>query len=191
MDKMGKNVYNGREKEGKSLKKLIIINCTMGVGKSSTSQELMKLLPNSVFLDGDWCWNSYPFNPNEETKTMVMDNITYLLNNFLSCSAYEHIIFCWVMHKEEVLRNVLSRLKGDFQVFCFSLVCSEQALVLRLFGDVAVGTRREDVIERSVPRLQNYWDMDTEKIDVTYISALEAAELIENRVKLGQGQMNR
>ena len=179
------------EKEGTSLKKLIIINGTMGVGKSSTSQELMKLLPNSVFLDGDWCWNSYPFNPNEETKTMVMDNITYLLNNFLSCSAYEHIIFCWVMHKEEILRNVLSRLKGDFQVFCFSLVCSEQALVLRLFGDVAVGARREDVIERSVPRLQNYWDMDTEKIDVTYISALEAAELIENRVKLGQGQMNR
>ena len=28
-------MYNGREKEGKSLKKLIIINGTMGVGKSS------------------------------------------------------------------------------------------------------------------------------------------------------------
>ena len=120
---------------------------------------------------------------------MVMDNISYLLNNFLSCSAYEHIIFCWVMHKEEVLRDVLSRLKGEFQAFCFSLVCSEQALVLRLFGDVAVGTRMEDVIERSVPRLQNYWDMDTEKIDVTYISALEAAKLIENRVRHGQGEM--
>lgn len=185
---MGKNVYNGREKEGKSLKKLIIINGTMGVGKSSTSQELMKLLPNSVFLDGDWCWTSYPFTPTEETKSMVMDNITHLLNNFLSCSAYEHIIFCWVMHKEEILRQVLSRLKGDFQAYCFSLVCSEQALVLRLFGDVAEGTRMEDIIERSVPRLQNYWDMDTEKIDVTSISALEAAMLIQRRVEKGQGR---
>ncbi len=176
-------------KGGASLKKLIIINGTMGVGKSSTSQELMKLLPNSVFLDGDWCWTSYPFAPNEETKEMVMDNITYLLNNFLSCSSYEHVIFCWVMHKEEILKQVLARLKGEFQAFCFSLVCSEQALVLRLFGDVAVGTRMEDIIERSVPRLQRYWDMDTEKIDVTHISALEAARLIEKRVQNGQGQM--
>lgn len=81
------------------MKKLIIINGTMGVGKTTTSLELQKILPQNVFLDGDWCWSMEPFVVNDETKTMVMNNITYLLNNFIRCSEYENIIFCWVMHE--------------------------------------------------------------------------------------------
>ncbi len=35
------------------MKKLILINGTMGVGKTATSNALLQLLPQSVFLDGD------------------------------------------------------------------------------------------------------------------------------------------
>ena len=70
----------------------------MGVGKTSVSQCLKRELPNAVFLDGDWCWDADPFLVTEETKEMVIDNICYLLNHFIQCSAYENIIFCWVMH---------------------------------------------------------------------------------------------
>ncbi|WP_245249283.1 AAA family ATPase [Vagococcus allomyrinae] len=35
------------------MKKLILIGGTMGIGKTTISQELKHLLPNSVFLDGD------------------------------------------------------------------------------------------------------------------------------------------
>jgi len=59
------------------MKNLIIIGGTMGVGKSSTCRELQKLLPKNVFLDGDWCWSAEPFVVTDETKTMVMDNITH------------------------------------------------------------------------------------------------------------------
>lgn len=52
-----------------------------------------KDLPNSVFLDGDWCWDADPFQVTEETKEMVMQNICCLLNNFLHCTAYENVIF--------------------------------------------------------------------------------------------------
>ena len=65
----------------------------MGVGKTTTSKELQKLLPKNVLLDGDWCWNSSPFIVTEETKSMVLDNISYLLNRFIECSEYENIIF--------------------------------------------------------------------------------------------------
>ena len=37
------------------MKKLIIINRTMGVGKTTTCLELQKLMPKNMFLYGDWC----------------------------------------------------------------------------------------------------------------------------------------
>ena len=60
----------------------------------------------------------------------------------------------------------------------FSIVCSEQRLISRITKDINQGIRKNDVIERSVPRLNNYFQMDTRKIDVSYISAKEAAEII-------------
>ena len=76
------------------MKKLFLIGGTMGIGKSTVSQFLKYKLPNSVFLDGDWCWDAHPFLVTEETKEMVMQNICLMLNNFLKCSAYENVIFC-------------------------------------------------------------------------------------------------
>jgi adenylate kinase family enzyme len=161
------------------MKNLIFINGTMGVGKTTISKELQKLLPNCIFLDGDWCWDMSPFIVTDETKKMVLDNISYLLNNFISCSEYKNIIFCWVMHEESILDDVLSRLnKDDCIIHKFSIVCSEQTLISRITKDINQGIRKNDVIERSVPRLNNYFQMDTRKIDVSYISAKEAAEII-------------
>lgn len=49
---------------------------------------------------GDWCWDMSPFIVTNETKKMVLDNISYLLNNFICCSGYKNIMFCWVMHEQ-------------------------------------------------------------------------------------------
>lgn len=155
----------------------------MGVGKTATSKELQKMLPNCVFLDGDWCWDMSPFIVTDETKKMVVDNIGYLLNNFISCSEYENIIFCWVMHEQSILDDVLSRLnKHNCILYKFSIVCSEQSLISRITKDIEQGIRKNDVIERSVPRLKNYYEMDTKKIDVSKISAKETAETIYKRI---------
>lgn len=165
------------------MKNLIFINGTMGIGKTTTSKELQKLLPKCVFLDGDWCWDMSPFIITDEIKDMVIDNISYLLNNFISCTEYENIIFCWVMHEQRILDDVLSRLnKHDCILYKFSIVCSEKSLIARITGDIRQGIRSQDVIKRSVPRLCNYYKMDTEKIDVSEISAKQAAEIIYKRV---------
>lgn len=161
------------------MKNLIFINGTMGVGKTTISKELQKMLPNCAFLDGDWCWCMSPFIVTDETKKMVLDNISYLLNNFISCSEYENIIFCWVMHEENILNDVLSRLnKDECILYKFSIVCSEKSLISRITKDIKQGIRNKDVIERSVPRLKNYLQMDTQKIDVSNISAKEAADMM-------------
>ena len=70
------------------MKKLYLIGGTMGVGKTTVSQTLKMQLENSVFLDGDWCWDAHSFQVTEETKEMVLQNICTILNNFLQCSEY-------------------------------------------------------------------------------------------------------
>ena len=90
------------------MKTIYLIGGTMGVGKTTVSQQLKKELPNSVFLDGDWCWDADPFQVTEETKAMVMRNICFLLNSFLHCTAYKNIVFCWVMHEQSIIDEIIN-----------------------------------------------------------------------------------
>lgn len=84
----------------------------MGVGKSTICRLLKEKLPNSVYLDGDWCWDASPFVVTEETKEMVMQNICFLLNQFIRCSIYDHILFAWVMHEQSIIDDPSAPLKN-------------------------------------------------------------------------------
>lgn len=155
----------------------------MGVGKTTTCRELQKILPNNVFFDGDWGWDMHPFLVNEETKTMVMENICFQLNNFLKCSQFENIIFCWVMHKQDIIDSILSSLDTTNCVIkSFSLIADKDSLIRRIKRDVENGIRTEDVIDRSVKRISNYNLLNTEKIDVSSITPYEAAQLIKTKL---------
>lgn len=148
------------------MKTLYLIGGTMGVGKTTVCRALKDRLENSVFLDGDWCWDAHPFQVTEETKRMVMENICFLLNQFLRCSAYKTIIFCWVMHEQEIIDTILEKLdQSDCTVKAVSLVCGEEALRSRLEQDVAAGIRTVDVIERSVARIPCYSKLNTIKLE--------------------------
>ena len=50
------------------MKTLYLIGGTMGIGKTTACRLLKTKLPDSVFLDGDWCWDMHPFIVNDETK---------------------------------------------------------------------------------------------------------------------------
>ena len=90
----------------------------------------------------------------DETKSMVIQNICFLLNQFLHCSAYEHVIFCWVMHEQSIIDSILKHVdKENCNIRVISLVCSSNILIKRLEKDVELGMRTEDVIERSMERL--------------------------------------
>lgn len=115
------------------MKTLYMVGGTMGIGKTTVCQQLKQDLPNSVFLDGDWCWDASPFQVTDETKAMVTNNICYLLSNFLKCSAYENIIFCWVMHEQSIINSILEKLNTqNCKVKCISLVADEKTLRERL-----------------------------------------------------------
>jgi broad-specificity NMP kinase len=165
-------------------KKLIIINGTMGVGKSAACRELYKSLENSVWLDGDWCWMMNPFIVNDENKNMVINNITYLLRSFLNNSSLQYIIFNWVIHMEDIFDGILEPLKDlNFEIIKITLTCSEEALKKRILKDVKLNLREESSINRSVERLEIYKNMSTVKIDTSNLSISETVNKMVNVIE--------
>lgn len=148
------------------MKKIYLIGGTMGVGKTTICQQLKLELKNSVLLDGDWCWDANPFRVTEETKSVVIDNICYLLNNFIHCSAYDNIIFCWVMHEQNIIDTIIEKLDAkDCDIVTISLIVDERCLQKRLLADIERGLRNTDVISRSIKRIPLYQKLNTIKID--------------------------
>ncbi len=148
------------------MKKLIIINGTMGVGKTTVSKLLYKSLNNSFWLDGDSCWYMNPFKVTVENKKMVIENICYLLNNFIKNSMSQYIIFNWVIQIDEIMNLVLDNINlSDVEVYKITLMCSEEILIKRIAKDIAAGLRSSDSIRRSLDNLKLYRKMNSFKLN--------------------------
>lgn len=151
----------------------------MGVGKTSTSRELKKLLPSCVLLDGDNVWDMEPFVVNDDTKKCVISNIVACLSNFLACPQFKNIIFCWVLHKREIAEEILARLNLEgVRVVQISLTCSEHTLLKRLEGDISAGLRKRDVCARAAAYLPLYAALPATKVETDRLTPREAAEVI-------------
>lgn len=157
-------------------KKLVIVNGTMGVGKTTVCKELHQRLEKAVWLDGDWCWMMHPWDFSEENKAMVIDNITYQLRNFLKNTSFDYLIFSWVIHQETIFDLILDKLKGlEFETYKITITCFEEVLRLRMLKD----GRDDHGIEASIRRLRLYQSMNTIKVDTTAMTVSEAAERIK------------
>ena len=165
------------------MKTVYLIGGTMGVGKTTLGQYLKRQLPKAVYLDGDWCWDANPFIVNDVTKTMVMENICFLLNNFIKSNSYENIIFTWVMHEQSIIDDIVCRLDlDDCELQLISLVCDKQTLTQHIMKDVQNNTRDIEVLERSLARLDLYQKLNTIKIDVSNKTLEEIADKLKEAV---------
>lgn len=161
------------------MKRLIFINGTMGVGKTTVGKILQQQVPNCVFLDGDWCWNTHPFLVTTNTKAMVLQNICFLLQNFLRCPDYDNVVFCWVLHEQATVDCIVESLnleEVDFRIF--TLLASPKELERRILHDVQMGVRERDVLQRSLARQPCYENQNTVKIDTSALSPLDVAQRI-------------
>jgi broad-specificity NMP kinase len=166
------------------MKDLIVINGTMGVGKTATSWQLLDLLQPCAYLDGDWCWTMKPFVVSEENKAMVTGNIIHVLRSYLANSAFQHIIFTWVLHRQEMIDDLLAACSDlAFRAHVITLECAEPELRRRLEQDVRQGLRTPDVVDRSLARTAAYAAIDSIKIDVTEADAETAAARIAELVR--------
>lgn len=166
------------------MKTLYLIGGPMGVGKTTVSRALLQTLPRCAFLDGDWCWTMNPFTVTDETRAMVMDSITHLLGNYLQCSEFDNIVFCWVMHQQQIIDDILAKLPLEgVRVVSISLVCTPDALTDRIRRDIAAGLRENSVLERALSYLPLYAEVQSVKVDA---SALTIAETAEEIRKIGE-----
>ncbi|MBP1040731.1 hypothetical protein I6N95_06920 [Vagococcus sp. BWB3-3] len=124
-----------------------------------------------------------PFQVNDLTKQLVIDNISYLLNNFSSCPSFEYVICCWVMDSQDILDALEAKLKvTKEQLVTISLVCQEEQLIQRLQKDIEHHRRQPDSIPNSLARIANYKELNTIKVNVSDLTPLEAAKAIEQVV---------
>ncbi|SCJ59936.1 shikimate kinase [uncultured Clostridium sp.] len=164
--------------------KLIVINGVMGVGKTTVSKRLYKELKNCFWLDGDNCWTMNPFIVNEENKEMVLNNISFILNNFLSNSSSKSVVFNWVIQSDDIMNEVLSRINTEnVDVYKITLMCTKEELIRRIESDVRLGLRDNKNVERSLERYDMYKAMDTIKVDTTGKSIEKIVEEIVELVE--------
>lgn len=158
------------------MKHVYLIGGPMGIGKSTICNQLNQDLDHSVFLDGDWCWNMDPFIVNQDTKNMVLDNITHCLNNFIHTPGIENIIFCWVMHKQDIIDQIIQKLDTEgVNIHLISLICEKEELIKRMLID----RRDNQTIRKSLQYLELYKDLDTQKIDVTTLDVQKTIDKIK------------
>jgi broad-specificity NMP kinase len=132
------------------MKRLIFISGTMGTGKTTISELLLKELNNSVFLDGDWCWNINPFIVNDENKNMVINNICFLLNSFINNRNIENIIFCWVMNKQEIIDTLINEINKYDEFYHFTLMITPELLKKHFNDDIEAGKRKINNVEKAI-----------------------------------------
>ena len=158
------------------MKTLVLLGGPMGVGKTATAQQLQKLLAPCVWLEGDWCWRMEPFDPSPANRELVLENIGFLLRNFLQSPSWGTVLFSWVLHEQGIFDRLRRELAGlEYAWRPFSLVCSPQALRQRLEGDIRAGRRTPDVVARSLERLPCYQKLPVPQVDTTHLTPAQAA----------------
>lgn len=159
------------------MKTLILIIGPNGVGKSTTCELLHRRLPRSSWLDSDWCRLVNPFEFTPEIESLIANNMSALLGNYLQCSQVDYVIFSYGFHGprkrifEEVLRN-LSAI--EFRLLTIMLFCSEEENTRRMMKD----WREPERIRRGLETRLQYQNTDNPRIETTHLSVEGTVEEI-------------
>ena len=162
------------------MKRLIVIIGPNAVGKTTTARCLVEKLPQTAYVDSDWCRFMNPFQFTEITKQTVTKNMYDMLHNYLVCEEIENVIFTYSWHgdRKEIYDNLITRLKSDgieFEEKIVVLKCSKEENISRAEKDGRDRIR----IERGMENTFSFYDMyDYPRIDSTDMSVNEVAERI-------------
>lgn len=105
---------------------IIIINGSLGVGKSSVSEELHWRFDKSVYLDGDHIGYVHPFEIYDEARIDHLYRTLALLIGFHQENGYQNFVINYVFESPESLQALLDYLKPfDASIHTFWLTCDE------------------------------------------------------------------
>lgn len=158
--------------------KVIILNGPMGVGKTSVGKYIANINAGTAFIDGDWCLDLHPFVGNRETKTMAIDNILHLIDNYRKCSLCKMIVLVWLMDDEWVHQSIVDGITSmGLETKYVTLMCDEDALITRWNNDSNCEWRTDEWLIVSLKSLSQFAQRES-VIDTTGLSIAEIAEII-------------
>ncbi len=105
---------------------VIIINGSVGVGKTSVSWELMEKFEKAIMLDGDYIGAIHPFDIYDEERIEYLYRTIEFLVKFHMCNGYEHFIINYVFETPDSLRQLVDKFVAlNCLVKTFYLTCSD------------------------------------------------------------------
>ncbi|MCL2697450.1 MAG: AAA family ATPase [Oscillospiraceae bacterium] len=165
------------------MKKYIIINGTMGAGKSITGRRTAELLGRAAFIEGDFVIEMFPHIDYNETKSMQKDNILHMSGNYYNFDKCDSIVLSWIM-SENTVKEIISGLSDfNFQIYNFVLTCSEETLTNRWKKDNINDWRNDENLNMAINMLDDFNKRtDCILIDTSDLSVDKVVEKIIRRI---------
>ena len=167
------------------MKKYIIINGTMGAGKSTVGRRIAELLGRAAFIDGDFVVELYPFIGIEETMSMQRDNIFHMSKNYYNFDKCDTVVLSWIMGETGTDMVISEISKLNFQIYHFILTCSKEVLTQRWHNDSTADWRTDENLNMAIEILNEFNKRtDCIFVDTSELSVDMAAKEIIKRLRI-------
>ena len=161
---------------------IIIINGSLGVGKSSVADELHRKFVKSVHLDGDALGDVHPFEIYDDARIDHLYRTLELLVGFHQKNGYSNFVINTVFESADSLQELLDLLSPlEPSIHTYWLTCEEKEQAKRIQG------RQRDEIEWELGRFVELKRIQAEaartgfigkEVDTSHLTPAEAADEI-------------
>lgn len=170
------------------MKNLLFLCGPNGIGKTTISKEIVRILPKTAYVDSDPCRFMNPFVLDDDTIPTISKNISDLILNYFNCPVVETVVFTYGFHgrRREVFENVIRQISAfQYHFIPYFLWCDEDENIRRM----KAGERSTERIARTINESRKVFeDITYKRIDITTLSVNQAAELIITEAGLSQVQ---
>jgi chloramphenicol 3-O-phosphotransferase len=161
---------------------IIIINGSLGVGKSSVADELHMKFDKSVHLDGDYIGDVHPYEIYDEARIDHLYRTLQLLIGFHQQNGYHNFVINYVFESPDSLQDLLDLLRPlDPAIHTYWLTCNEKEQARRIQG------RQRNELEWELSRFVELQQVQAKaaqqgfigkEVDTTGLTSAEVAEKI-------------
>ena len=161
---------------------IVIINGSLGVGKSSVAEQLHYKFDKSIHLDGDYVADIHPYNIYDEARIDHLYRTLELLIGFHQKNGYSNFVINYVFESAESLQALLALLRPlNSAIHVYWLTCSEEKQAKRIQG------RRREELDWELKRFIELQQIQAkaaqqgfigEKVDTSHLTVAEAAQRI-------------
>lgn len=138
------------------MKNYIIINGTMGAGKSTVGRRVAELLGSAAFIEGDFVIELHPHIDHSETEAMQRDNILHMSKNYYNFNKCESVVLSWIMGENGASKMILEVSKLKYQAYHFILTCNKEVLIERWHKDNVNDWRTDENLITSIALLDEF-----------------------------------